>query len=300
MEVRVARVARRLPEDSAGARSLARAGVGARDEQAAEAVLLASIPQTARVDKKAVKAPEVQYDGEPKFQPIEQTTVSRAVNTDKDIIKVGDLYYMCFQGVWFMSRAAAGPWEVTGTVPKQIYEIPVSSPSHSVTYVTVEDSSDDCGRVCVSRRLYRRDDRVGLRRLGLGLLLSAIHRLRWHVPLLPPVLSNLRIQCVVQPVDRRLRPWRGRVWTIWRRRGGRSLQPLDRRVFARRGRVGTVRRRGGRRRRTTPEPGPTRAAASPPAPMALAARRKPTTRAPEPTDRHGRDPASTAAGARPA
>jgi len=112
-------------------------------EQAAEAVLLASIPQTARVDKKALKAPDVMYDGEPQFQPIEQTSVSRAVNTDKDIIKVGDLYYMCFQGVWFMSKAAAGPWEVTGTVPKQIYEIPVSSPSHSVTYVTVEESSTD-------------------------------------------------------------------------------------------------------------------------------------------------------------
>ena len=74
-------------------------------DQAAEAVLLASIPQTARVDKKSVKAPDVKYDGEPQFQPIEKTTVSRAVNTDKDIIKVGDLYYMCFQGVWFMSKS---------------------------------------------------------------------------------------------------------------------------------------------------------------------------------------------------
>jgi hypothetical protein len=112
-------------------------------DQAAEAVLLASIPQTARVDKKAVQAPDVKYQGEPEFQPIDKTTVSRAVNTDKDIIKVGDLYYMCFQGVWFMAKAATGPWEVTGTVPKQIYEIPVSSPSHSVTYVTVEDSGTD-------------------------------------------------------------------------------------------------------------------------------------------------------------
>ena len=111
--------------------------------QAAEAVLLASVPQTARVDKKTVKAPEVKYQGNPEFQPIEKTTVSRAVNTDKDIIKVGDLYYMCFQGVWFMGRAPEGPWEVTGEVPKQIYEIPVSSPSHSVTYVTVQESSND-------------------------------------------------------------------------------------------------------------------------------------------------------------
>ena len=38
----------------------------------------------------------------PQFQPIEKTNLQRAVNTDKDIIKVGDLYYMCFQGVWFM------------------------------------------------------------------------------------------------------------------------------------------------------------------------------------------------------
>jgi len=112
-------------------------------DQAAEAVLLASVPQTARVEKKTVKAPEVKYDGDPKFEPIEKTTVSRAVNTDKDIIKVGDLYYMCFQGVWFMSKAASGPWEVTGTVPKQIYEIPVSSPSSNVTYVTVQEDNND-------------------------------------------------------------------------------------------------------------------------------------------------------------
>jgi len=112
-------------------------------DQAAEAVLLAQIPETARVDKKQVKAPEVSYQGEPQFQPIEQTTVARASNTDKDIIKVGDLYYMCFDGVWFMGRSPNGPWEVTGSVPDQIYEIPVSSPAYNVTNVTViEDNSD--------------------------------------------------------------------------------------------------------------------------------------------------------------
>jgi hypothetical protein len=112
-------------------------------DQAIEAVLLAQIPQTARVEKKSVKAPEVSYQGEPKFEPVEKTTVSRAVNTDKDIIKVGDLYYMCFQGVWFMAKAPTGPWEVTGSVPKQIYEIPVSSPSYNVTQVTVVEDDND-------------------------------------------------------------------------------------------------------------------------------------------------------------
>ena len=111
--------------------------------QAAEAVLLAQIPQTASISK-TLQAPEVDYQGgSPEFAPIEMTTVQRAVNTDKDILKVGDLYYMCFQGVWFMSKSATGPWNVASEVPKQIYEIPVSSPSHAVTYVTVEESNDD-------------------------------------------------------------------------------------------------------------------------------------------------------------
>ena len=108
--------------------------------EAAEAVLLAQIPETATVAKN-LQAPPVSYQGTPEFQPVEQTTVQRAVNTDKDIIKVGDLYYMCFQGVWFMSRTPTGPWEVTGEVPKAIYTIPVSSPSYSVTYVVVQSST---------------------------------------------------------------------------------------------------------------------------------------------------------------
>ena len=112
-------------------------------DQAAEAVLLAQVPQVARVNVKEVKAPEVVYQGDPTFQPIEKTSLERAVNTDKDIIKFGDLYYMCFQGVWFMSRSATGPWEVTTTIPQEVYQIPASSPSHHVTYVTVVEDDDD-------------------------------------------------------------------------------------------------------------------------------------------------------------
>jgi hypothetical protein len=111
--------------------------------QAAEAVLIAQVPQTARVSKTQVKAPDVAYQGEPQFERIDATTMARATNTDRDIIKVGDLYYMCFQGVWFMSQAPTGPWQVTGTIPMEIYEIPVSSPAHHVTYVTVEDDDDE-------------------------------------------------------------------------------------------------------------------------------------------------------------
>jgi hypothetical protein len=113
--------------------------------QATEAVLLAMVPRTARVNRKDLKAPEVVYQGNPEFKTIDgaQGNLQQAVNTDKDIIKFGDLYYMCFQGVWFMSKAANGPWEVASTVPKEIYTIPASSSAHNVTYVTVVEDDDD-------------------------------------------------------------------------------------------------------------------------------------------------------------
>jgi hypothetical protein len=123
-------------------RSRVLASVPGTDE-AAEAVLLAQIPQTARVNKKEVKAPDVAFQGDAQFAQIEQTTVQRAVNTDKDVFKVGDLYYMCYQGVWFVGSSASGPWDVAESVPEQIYQIPASSPSHHVTYVTVEEDDDD-------------------------------------------------------------------------------------------------------------------------------------------------------------
>jgi hypothetical protein len=106
-------------------------------------VLLAQVPQTARVNKKELKAPAVDFQGDPQFTAIEQTTVQRAVNTDKDVFKVGDLFYMCYQGIWFVGKSATGPWEVASSVPEQIYQIPISSPAHHVTYVTVEDDDDD-------------------------------------------------------------------------------------------------------------------------------------------------------------
>jgi hypothetical protein len=112
-------------------------------DQAAEAVLLATVPQTARVNKKALQAPAVIYQGEPDFRLIENTTVLRAVNTDKDVLQVGSDFYLCYQGVWFHSKTAKGPWTVAESVPEEIYKIPPDSPSYHVTYVTeLEDDNN--------------------------------------------------------------------------------------------------------------------------------------------------------------
>jgi hypothetical protein len=112
-------------------------------EQANEAVLLAGVPQTARVSKSQAQPEAVAYQGNPQFQMIDTTTVQRAINTDKDIFLVEGTYYYCYQGVWFSGSSANGPWKVTETIPAAIYKIPASSPAHHVTYVTVEDDDDD-------------------------------------------------------------------------------------------------------------------------------------------------------------
>jgi len=109
-------------------------------DQAAEAVLLAQVPQIARVNKQEIKAPEVIFQGEPKFEAIPGTQLARAVNTDKEIIKFNETYYMCYQGIWFVSTSPKGPWMLAENVPDEIYKIPASSPSHSVTYVKVESN----------------------------------------------------------------------------------------------------------------------------------------------------------------
>ena len=111
-------------------------------DEAREAVMMAQIPTLAVVNKaEAAAAVKVNYQGEPEFKPIETTQLSYAVNTDNKVIKVGDLYYLCFQGVWFMSRGPKGPWETAASVPSAIYQIPSSSPVYNVTYVKVYEST---------------------------------------------------------------------------------------------------------------------------------------------------------------
>jgi len=106
-------------------------------EQAKDAVLLAQIPTTIEVDPaKAAAQAKVSYAGDPEFKPIEGTSMSYAANTPDKVIKVGDVYYLCLQGIWFMSTGPEGPWKTASSIPQEIYTIPPSSPVYNVTYVT--------------------------------------------------------------------------------------------------------------------------------------------------------------------
>src|SRR5258705_2184131 len=112
-------------------------------EQAKDAVLLAQIPTTVTVNPASAAAQvKVNYSGPPEFKPIEGTSLTYATNTSDKVIKVGDVYYLCLQGIWFMSTTPQGPWQTASSVPQEIYTIPASSPVFNVTYVTQTTTSD--------------------------------------------------------------------------------------------------------------------------------------------------------------
>jgi len=107
-------------------------------QEAKEAVLESHIPQTAAVDR-ATATLTVTYDGEPKFSPIEGTSMSYAVNTDKSVLKIGARYYCCDEAIWFVGISPKGPWEVCTEVPQEVQSIPPQCPVYNVKYVYVYD-----------------------------------------------------------------------------------------------------------------------------------------------------------------
>jgi len=112
-------------------------------EEAKDAVLLAQVPTTMTVNStEAAAKVKVDYAGEPKFESIKGTSMEYATNTADKVIKVGEAYYLCLQGIWFTSPSAQGPWTTCSSVPQEIYSIPPSSPVYNVTYVTQTGNPD--------------------------------------------------------------------------------------------------------------------------------------------------------------
>lgn len=109
-------------------------------QEASDAVLLAQVPTTAIVNRAQAEAQvKVAYAGDPQFIPIETTTMYYAVNTANKVIRVGNLYYLCYQGIWFIGPTPTGPWKTADSVPAVIYTIPPASPVYNVTYVVVSN-----------------------------------------------------------------------------------------------------------------------------------------------------------------
>ena len=111
-------------------------------KEAQEAIYEQNMPQTAEIDRKTAKA-SVEYDGEPKFEKIEGTTMSYAVNTQSSVVLVNNMYYCVDNGVWFQSKAPQGPWVVSDSRPEEISELPPSAPVYNIKYVYIYDATPD-------------------------------------------------------------------------------------------------------------------------------------------------------------
>ena len=110
----------KIPEGSAKANVLSSvAGTTA----SREAVLDASIPQTAKVDL-ASTTTTITYDGEPKWKLLEGTVVYEAENASTTVLYIREHYYACENAVWYESDQANGPWKVCTKVPAEVKDIP--------------------------------------------------------------------------------------------------------------------------------------------------------------------------------
>jgi len=107
-----------------------------------DAMLDAQVPQTAKVDRKTATC-TVKYDGEPKFEKIEGTSMELAMNTSSTVLKSANKYYCVENGVWFVANKAIGPWKASDERPKEVDKIPASSPAYNVKYVYIYESTPE-------------------------------------------------------------------------------------------------------------------------------------------------------------
>jgi hypothetical protein len=109
--------------------------------EAKTAALEALLPTKVTASRGDAPAVMVDYAGDPKFEPIEGTTVARGVNTSFDVLEVEDRYYLLHAGIWYAGDSPTGPWAVAASLPDAIYTIPPSSPAYSMTQVTIASTT---------------------------------------------------------------------------------------------------------------------------------------------------------------
>ncbi|MDR2466915.1 MAG: hypothetical protein LBD35_05925 [Prevotellaceae bacterium] len=107
---------------------------------AKDAVRESLVPQAAIVDRTTAST-EVAYDGSPRFEAIEGTSMKYAVNGSSTVILENGRYYAVDDGVWYHSSTPAGPWAVSDARPVQIELIHPSCPIYNVRYVRVYHST---------------------------------------------------------------------------------------------------------------------------------------------------------------
>ncbi len=111
-------------------------------DRAKDALMDNVIPQTAEVSRRDAKI-DVKYDGPPKFNAIQGTSLSYATNTPSQVILASGKYFACEEGVWYSASSPAGPWQVSDVRPTGIDNIPPSSPVYNTKFTYIYSSTPD-------------------------------------------------------------------------------------------------------------------------------------------------------------
>ena len=209
-------------------------------QQAQQAVLQAAIPRQATLKRDAAKL-DVTYGGAPRFKPIEGTDMAYAVNTSYDVIRVGAVYYACWQGAWFKAPSPTGPWVLADEVPPVIYTIPPSNPLYHTTYVRVYSATPQTVTYGYTAGYVMGFVTAGVLAYGTGWYYPPVV-VPGRGPSLLPVSLLLCRERSLQSLQRGVGPRRHGLWPLCHRDRGHGLQPGDRRLGERRRRLWTERR----------------------------------------------------------
>ena len=60
------------------------------------------------------------YDGEPRYEKIENSGYERAINTPFVVVREGSKYYLSSGQLWYEARDALGPWKPTNSPPADL------------------------------------------------------------------------------------------------------------------------------------------------------------------------------------
>jgi hypothetical protein len=66
----------------------------------------------------------VMLDGPPIIGPVQGTKLSYVVNTNWDLLKEDDEFYLLNSPQWLTAKALEGPWKITSKLPKEFKKIP--------------------------------------------------------------------------------------------------------------------------------------------------------------------------------
>lgn len=112
-------------------------------EAAENALKDAQVPYVQKKDIATTINKDMEYNGEPKFEKIEGTELSYAVNTSNSVLKWNNSYYLVDEGVWYISNSPVGTWNIATERPDGVENIPADNPLFNLKYVYVYKKTPD-------------------------------------------------------------------------------------------------------------------------------------------------------------